>query len=152
MQDFIIWLNKKIDDSHLSISEFARKAGLSPSGLTNILNGKRNQPDFDTLEKLSIYLNYDIISLLKLSGLNIPEIEESWQRVEDPELRNWLTAENINALPDLARQLIIAVIKVSLEEERNKLIEIAENEGFEDKNDKTLINKSTSQNPKSAVN
>lgn len=113
MTEFSKWLDEQLTKSGIGVNQLATYTGLSSSGISKLRLGQRN-PSPKTLKKLADYFKYDYDSLLMLAGYRSAEDDENLHEIKDPELRAWLTAENINNLSNVSREALLAIIKADV--------------------------------------
>ncbi|MEI6043488.1 MAG: helix-turn-helix transcriptional regulator [Chloroflexota bacterium] len=103
-------------------NQAAKEIGFSYAALYRLRQDQRN-PGPETVLQLATYFKVDPDWLFELvvdrkpseSEIEI-EKEKEWATVNDPELRYWLNAENLNRLPASSRRAIVEIIKTGLEE------------------------------------
>jgi transcriptional regulator with XRE-family HTH domain len=120
MSKFSDWLNKQISQKGVGINQLATYTGLSSSGVSKLRLGQRN-PEPETILKLADYFKVDPDWLLVLAGHRRPlTTERDWEMVEDPELRVWLSAKNINRLAPASRRAILSIIQADVGEQEEE--------------------------------
>ena len=72
MNDFAIWLNKKLNDNGWSQNELSRRAGISHAQVSNVINGSYN-PGQDFLEGVARALGLTRREVYARAGLIEPE-------------------------------------------------------------------------------
>lgn len=100
----------------LGVNQLGTNSGVSPSHLSNILNGKRGaSPRIVNL--LAKYFKADADYLLELAGFRSQLApEKQFKKIADSELRYWLDVDKINSLSPKTRRLIATLIREDLEE------------------------------------
>ena len=120
-----------------SQQELAQKSSLTRSHISQIENNKIPNPGVGAIISLATALKIDKDILLKAAGLKLEKTIEDplASAIQNPEIRKWITAENINNLPFELQRAIAAVIKdffVNNEdifgEFQNEFIELGENQ------------------------
>jgi transcriptional regulator with XRE-family HTH domain len=116
MDKFIAWLKNEMDSRELGINQLGLLSGVSPSHLSNILNGKRGASP-RTVNLLAKFFKADADYLLELAGYRSQLApEKEFKKVKDQELRFWLDVDKLNNLSPKTRKLIATLIKEDLEE------------------------------------
>jgi transcriptional regulator with XRE-family HTH domain len=120
MSKFSDWLNEQMKLEGVSMSQLATYAGLSYSGVSKLSLGQRH-PEPETVLKLANYFKVDPDWLLELAGHRKSFTpEKDWATVNDPELRYWLSAENLNELSAASRRAIKSIIQAEIEERKKE--------------------------------
>jgi len=82
-REFVVWLQTQMDDKGWGVSETARKAGISHTPISYILNNG-DQPTFETCKGLAQAFDIPITTVLAMAGL----IEKPPERTQ--ELDEWM--------------------------------------------------------------
>jgi transcriptional regulator with XRE-family HTH domain len=120
MSAFSEWLNQQLEKERVGINQLALNTGLSSSGVSKLRLGQR-QPEAQTVLKLAEYFKVDSDWLLALAGHRRVghSLAQELATLEDPQLRVWMTAKNLNRLSPASRRAIICIIKTELELKAN---------------------------------
>lgn len=100
-----------------SQEQLARESSLSRSHVSQIENDKIPNLGIGTIVSLANALQIDKDSLLEAAGIELGQSSTNSNAVtiHDPEVRKWITAENLSMLPSGLQRAISAIIKDYIE-------------------------------------
>lgn len=79
-----VLIEREVARSGLSLTRFAREAGVSPATVSKLINGEQRSAHRPTLEKLAKYLGHEVWGL-ELLGADIPVDVPGLPEVEPPQ-------------------------------------------------------------------
>lgn len=112
------YLEKLCRERGLSLRAASLAAGLGEATLGNVVRGYRKDPDPNTLRKIATYFNLSEEALLEMAGHRAGSEAANQSQITDPELRAYLSPERINQLGPRDVQLLKAVLRHLLPDEK----------------------------------
>lgn len=105
-------------ERHWTQAELAALAGVSRSYISKLEREINMAVSVDYLAKLARGVGIDLQILLAAVGLRTPipgEAQPVSNAINNPELRQWVTFQNLNNLSESAQRIIVSVIQIDLE-------------------------------------
>lgn len=112
------YLEKLCRERGLSLRAASLAAGLGEATLGNVVRGYRKDPDPNTLRKIATYFNLSEEALLEMAGHRAGSEAANQSQITDPELRAYLSPKRINQLGPRDVQLLKAVLRHLLPDEK----------------------------------
>ncbi len=104
------YLEQLCRERGLSLRAASMKAELGEATLGNVVRGYRH-PDPSTLRKIALSFGLSEDALLEMAGHRTNLKDNTVLEISDPELRVYLSAERINALPQRDQNLIKDILR-----------------------------------------
>ncbi|MBN9392888.1 MAG: helix-turn-helix domain-containing protein [Chloroflexi bacterium] len=97
--------------------DLARNSSLTRSHISHIENNQITNPGAEAIVRLAKALEVDEDVLFEAAGIKSPRLSNDpiGSAIQDPELKKWITAENINSLPVILQRSIAATIRDYME-------------------------------------
>ncbi len=109
------YLERLCRERGLSLRAASIAAGLGEATLGNVVRGYRH-PDPSTLRKIAVFFGLSEDALLEMAGHRTTSNDGLKPEISDPELRIYLAADRINALPQRDINLIKDILRHLMED------------------------------------